>query len=39
MVVQVNGKLRDKLIVPADTDLKELEKLALERESQASTGR
>ncbi|HPP74492.1 MAG TPA: leucine--tRNA ligase [Armatimonadota bacterium] len=32
VVVQVNGKLRDKLIVPADTDLKELEKLALESE-------
>jgi leucyl-tRNA synthetase len=30
VVIQVNGKMRDKLIVPADTDSKEIERLALE---------
>ncbi|MBI2842877.1 MAG: leucine--tRNA ligase, partial [Armatimonadetes bacterium] len=32
IVVQVNGKVRDRLIVPADTDAKEIERLALESE-------
>lgn len=30
IVVQVNGKMRDKLIVPADTDPKEIERLVLD---------
>jgi leucyl-tRNA synthetase len=32
IVVQVNGKVRDRLTVPADTDSEELERLALESE-------
>jgi leucyl-tRNA synthetase len=30
IVIQVNGKVRDKITVPADTDPKEIERLALE---------
>jgi leucyl-tRNA synthetase len=30
IVVQINGKVRDKLVVPADMDQKEVERLALE---------
>jgi len=32
IVVQVNGKVRDRLVVPADTESSELERLALESE-------
>jgi leucyl-tRNA synthetase len=32
IVVQLNGKVRDKLTVPADTDPKEIERLAMESE-------
>jgi leucyl-tRNA synthetase len=32
VVIQVNGKMKDKLLVPADTDAKEIERLALESE-------
>ncbi|MEN6522040.1 MAG: leucine--tRNA ligase [Armatimonadota bacterium] len=32
LVVQVNGKVRDKIPVPADTDTKKIEQLALESE-------
>jgi len=32
IVVQINGKVRDKLIVPADTDAKGIEQLALDSE-------